>query len=97
VLAYGKGGCLETVIDGKTGLFFPEQTVASIKQTIQEFIVREGDFNPETISQHAQQFSRQRFQTEIKQLVDKHWSTHSLRHSGDSAVQQKTPESYKQY
>jgi glycosyltransferase involved in cell wall biosynthesis len=76
VLAYGKGGCLETVIDGKTGLFFPEQTVESIKGSIQEFISSEGEFNPEVISTHAQQFSRSRFQLEVKQLVDKLWSEH---------------------
>lgn len=76
VIAYGKGGCLETVIDGKTGLFFPEQTVESIKQAITQFIEREGEFDPKVISEHAQKFSRTRFQTEIKQLVDKLWSQH---------------------
>jgi len=71
VIAYGKGGCLETVVDGKTGLFFPEQTVESLKSAIREFIAREGEFDPVVISQHAQQFGRTRFQTEMKQLVDK--------------------------
>lgn len=85
VIAYGKGGCLETVIDGKTGLFFPEQTVESIKQAIQAFIGREGEFDPRVIHEHAQQFSRTRFQSEIKQLVDKLWSTHSSRHSGEQS------------
>ena len=30
VIAYGKGGALETILDKKTGLFFKEQTVSSI-------------------------------------------------------------------
>jgi len=76
VIAYGKGGCLETVVDGQTGLFFPEQTIESVKRAIQEFVAREGEFNPEVISEHAQKFSRQRFQSEIDTLVNKLWSTH---------------------
>ena len=71
VIAYGKGGCLETVIDGKTGLFFSEQTVASLKSAIQEFVEKETKFDPSIISEHAQKFSRQRFQSEIKTLVDR--------------------------
>ncbi len=31
VIAYGKGGALETVVEGKTGLFFKEQTKGSLK------------------------------------------------------------------
>lgn len=76
VIAYGKGGCLETVIDGKTGIFFHEQTITSVKSSIQEFLNRAGEFDPQVISQHAQTFSRERFQNEIKQLVDNLFEEH---------------------
>ena len=35
VIAYGKGGACETVISGKTGIFFEEQTVPSLVNAIQ--------------------------------------------------------------
>lgn len=70
VIAFRKGGCLETIIEGKTGMFFNEQTVASLVSTLQNFISQEASFDPVQISQHAQQFSRQRFQEEIKTLVN---------------------------
>lgn len=71
VIAFNKGGLLETVAEGKTGIFFPEQTVESLKQAIRSFIEKEKDFNAESISEHAQKFSRTRFQHQIKELVDK--------------------------
>ena len=43
VIALGKGGALETVKDGETGLFFREQTVESICNAIEEFEGRSWD------------------------------------------------------
>ena len=37
VITYKAGGALETVIDGVTGLFFEEQSVASLSDAIQRF------------------------------------------------------------
>ena len=37
VIAYGKGGALETVVGGKTGVFFKEQTVSSLVEAVTEF------------------------------------------------------------
>lgn len=37
VIAYGKGGVLETVVEGKTGLFYPKQEVASLVAALQVF------------------------------------------------------------
>ena len=37
VICYGKGGVLDTVIDGKTGVYFEEQTVESLKKAILKF------------------------------------------------------------
>jgi len=71
VIAYRQGGVLETVVDEKTGFFFDEQTVDSLKKTLRLFLAKERDFNPDVITTHALAFSRQRFQAEIKQLVDK--------------------------
>jgi glycosyltransferase involved in cell wall biosynthesis len=40
VLAFRKGGALETVIDGETGLFFDEQTPESLAACVEEFEAR---------------------------------------------------------
>jgi glycosyltransferase involved in cell wall biosynthesis len=37
VIAFGQGGALETVIDGETGLFFHEQTAASLCAAVEKF------------------------------------------------------------
>jgi len=37
VIAYKKGGTIETVIDGKTGLFFDHQSEQSLRRTIERF------------------------------------------------------------
>ncbi len=73
IIGYRKGGLLETVVEGKTGLFFDEQNTDSLKNTLRLFISKENEFNPNEISDLARMFSRQRFQDEIKALVDKVW------------------------
>lgn len=44
VVAYGRGGATETVVDGKTGLFFSTQTVEAIIEAIER--ADRADFNP---------------------------------------------------
>lgn len=69
IIAFGKGGALETVIDGKTGVFFFEQTEAAIQRAVEKF---EAEFHPEPhlIRQHAMSFSTERFRAEFKAFVD---------------------------
>ncbi|MBX3718262.1 MAG: glycosyltransferase [Parachlamydiales bacterium] len=68
VIALGKGGALETVIDGKTGVFFKEPTVEHLVDAVQRF--KKIDFNPLLIRDHADKFSKERFQREFKLFVD---------------------------
>lgn len=69
VIAYGKGGALDYVIDGKTGVLFKHQTVASLVQAIEKF--RKTKFDPLKIRSHTQQFSEHRFLKEIREFVAK--------------------------
>lgn len=69
VIAYKKGGLLETVIDGKTGLFFEEQTVDSLKQAISKLNTNYESFDYKEIAKHAQEFSAQNFTQKITSLV----------------------------
>lgn len=69
VIAYGQGGVLETVHENKTGIFFPQQNSASLIQAVEKFEEMEYHFDPHVIREHAQRFSRQRFQSEFKRFV----------------------------
>jgi len=73
VIAFGKGGVTETVIPGKTGLFFQEQTVESVVEAVKEFEARSWDFVPEALRLHADQFSPECFQAQFSQYVDQRW------------------------
>lgn len=67
VIAYGKGGALETVIEEVTGTFFKKQEVESVKKQILKF---EGmTLNTKDIVKHAQSFSKERFKKEIRDVV----------------------------
>lgn len=69
VIAYGKGGALETVVHGKTGVHFNEQTQESLIDAIRSF---EDDFifDPFVIRQHAEKFSKERFINEFSSFVE---------------------------
>lgn len=69
VIAYAKGGALETVIEGRTGVFFREQTELSIQQAVQAF---EEQFiaEPAVIRAHAENFSSDVFRLRMREFVD---------------------------
>lgn len=68
VIAYGRGGALETVIEGKTGTFFPEQTRQAIQSAIKHFETMPQP-NPATCRENAERFRNMVFQKNIKQYV----------------------------
>ncbi len=68
VIAFGRGGALETVTAGQTGLFYDKQDVPSLIAAVQEFEKKE--FNPSQIRAHAKKFNRQRFVNEFTQFVE---------------------------
>lgn len=69
VIAFGKGGALETVIEGQTGLFFAEQTVRSLCEAITRFEQLDVAFTPEACRRSAERFSEQVFHDRFNQLV----------------------------
>lgn len=73
VIAYGRGGALETIINGQTGLFFYRQDPAYIVKAVQEFIKTEDNFDPARIRKSAERFPRSRFEREFKEFVAKKW------------------------
>ena len=61
VLAYGRGGALDTVASGVSGLFFPEQTVESLIEGVQALEQWLPDFKPAKAVSHAGQFAPEVF------------------------------------
>lgn len=69
VIAYKKGGALETVIDQKTGIFFDEQTPDSLLSAIKDFERKYHQFDLEIIREHAQKFDIDFFKKEMEQFI----------------------------
>lgn len=73
VLAYQKGGALETVVSGVTGEFFasavPEILADGVRRMEKNFIT----YDPAKIKAHAQQFARKRFEQEFREEVERLW------------------------
>ncbi len=67
VIAFGAGGALETVIDGVTGVFAAEQTVASFVDAILRY--EDLDLRSDDIREHAKTFSFARFETSMLDAV----------------------------
>jgi glycosyltransferase involved in cell wall biosynthesis len=71
VIAYKAGGAMETVKAGETGVFFNEPTWESLTEAVIRF--NPQDFSSRVIQEHAQQFSRERFEKEIKDFIHRAW------------------------
>jgi len=84
VIAYGRGGARETVIDGETGLFFSEQTPESIIAAVDRFESQPPIGDPAAIRQHSLRFSTSRFCHQLSEFVTGAWDRFQhVRHTGD--------------
>lgn len=70
VIAYRKGGALETVIDEKTGVFFNEQNEESIIEAVKRFEIIESHFNTKDIRENAEKFSPFSFNDKFTKLIE---------------------------
>lgn len=67
VIAYKSGGVLETVIDGKTGVFFEELSVASVVKALKKFA--KITIHAKDCIKQAEKFSEEKFVREMKKLT----------------------------
>ena len=67
VIAYGRGGAVETVKDNVSGLFFESQTVPALCEAMLRFEARRWD--PVAIRAHAQGFAAKHFRRKMRSLV----------------------------
>jgi len=75
VIAYGKGGSLETVKAGVTGVYFAEQSADSIISAVNQFELN-VDFDPQSIREHAETFSTERFKAEVESFINEKLEHH---------------------
>jgi glycosyltransferase involved in cell wall biosynthesis len=69
VIAFAGGGYLESVIEGKTGIFFDRPTEESLVQAIKKFLSMKKDWSTDCVAQ-AKKFSTDRFKKELKEFVE---------------------------
>ncbi len=69
VIAWGKGGAMETVKDGETGVYLDEQSWEELAGTVINF--DRSRFNPEKIHANAERFNSTIFEQKFRQLVEK--------------------------
>jgi len=72
VIAYGRGGARESIIPGKTGIFFSELTAASLDSALDKF---QGlEFNKTIIRSNAMKFSRAAFKEKMTSYFEEKWA-----------------------
>ncbi len=69
VVAFGRGGATETVIEGETGTFFPEQTPAALAEAVRR--IDGYTFDPQRIRRQAEKFSTARYEQQLRTYIDK--------------------------
>ncbi len=67
VIALAAGGALETIVAGKTGVFFDEPTWEALADAVVRF--KSEQFQPEAIKTYAEKFSVERFKSEIENFI----------------------------
>lgn len=67
VIGYAKGGVLDIVDNGETGILFNEQSVESLVEAIKRF--EKLSFLPATLHRRAKRFDKSLFATRIRKIV----------------------------
>lgn len=68
VIAFGKGGALDTVVEGKTGIFFAKQSMEALVEAMKKF--QGMSFDHDTIREHSKQFSAENFRDRVRTTVE---------------------------
>lgn len=70
VIAYARGGALETVIDGVTGIHFHEQTTEALMDAVSKLERGDVEFDPKVLRSHAEKFSKDRFKQQMQKFIE---------------------------
>lgn len=69
VLAYGKGGVLESVVAGKTGEFFTESNVKSLIDGLTRLMLNEKNYDYKKIADYSKKFDTAVFEEKMSRIV----------------------------
>lgn len=87
VIAYARGGVTESVVNGRTGTSFDQQSVASIVNAVERFEASAWAFNPSAIRDNALRFGAERFKQRFLAYVSAEIELHRT-------LQSTSPESW---
>lgn len=79
IIAFEKGGALETIVDGQTGIFFPEQTSESLVAAIKKF--ENIKFDTQKIIAHTHKFDQKNFNNNLVNFLSNAWNNYQLKNS----------------
>jgi len=77
VIAYRGGGYLETVVEGKTGVFVEELSAEAVTQAMEK--IEKKDWDAKAIKKHASKFSKDRFVREVRGFVEAKYKEHKTK------------------
>lgn len=77
VIAYAKGGALETVIDNQTGIFFKNQTTKDLDTAISKLENTSLDYHE--VHKNGAKFNKETFKKNILNFIEKSWLEHLQR------------------
>lgn len=69
VLAYGKGGALESVVAGETGEFFTDQNLISMEHSLNKLLKNYDKYKPSACRKQAEKFSKEIFEKGIRKFI----------------------------
>jgi len=76
VIAFGRGGATESVVNGRTGTLFEEQSAEAIVAAVERFESSAWAFNPGVIRDNALRFAADRFRREFLAYVEAELEAH---------------------
>lgn len=75
VVAYGRGGVLDTVVEGLNGILFQEQNAEALAAALADPRL-DGPWDHSAMLAHARVFSRQRYRRELGESLADLWRNH---------------------
>lgn len=70
IIAYARGGILDSVVDGVTGIYFHQQTIESFSSAVLKLEGGEHEFSSHIINCHASKFNAINFGLRMQQIID---------------------------
>lgn len=85
VIAFARGGAMETIADGKTGILFYAQDTASIVKAVHLFELNTTRYKPEEIRKYAMKFNKSVFDFRIREFISSTLEAH--KRQGDMSAE----------